>query len=124
MSMLARPLLAGAALWLIGTLVFRFGGPATLHPPTAARTIPAYLVNFFLAGLAVRVAFPWLGLPRERWPAAVTLFILPTLVLDAFTAAFFPAVFPNLSPAAAPTFGGLMLISAAGAVVSAWVFTQ
>jgi hypothetical protein len=122
--MLAKPLLAGAALWLIGTLAFRLGGPSTLHPPTAARTIPAYLVNFFLAGLVVRLAFPWLGLPRERWPAAVTLFILPTLVLDAFTAAFFPAVFPNLSPAAAPTFGALMLISAAGAVVSAWVFTR
>jgi hypothetical protein len=111
-------------LWLIGTLVFRLGGPSILHPPTAARTIPAYLVNFLLAGLVVRLAFPWLGLPRERWPAAVTLFILPTLALDAFAAAFFPTAFPNLSPAAAPTFGGLMLISAAGAVVSAWVFTQ
>jgi hypothetical protein len=122
--MLDRPLLAGAALWLIGTLVFRLGGLSILQPPTVSRTIPAYLVNFLLAGLVVRLAFPWLGVPRERWPAAVTLIILPTLVLDAFATAFFPAVFPNLSPAAAPTFGGLMLISSAGAVVSAWVFGQ
>ena len=120
--MLRRALLAGLTLWLMGTVVLRFGGNATIPPPTAARTIPVYLVSFLLAGLAARLGFRGMRIPREAWPAAVTLFILPTLVLDAFVTAFFPAVYPNLSPAAAPTFGGLMLISAAGAVVSAWVF--
>ncbi|HEY2376041.1 MAG TPA: DUF5367 family protein [Gemmatimonadaceae bacterium] len=122
--MFSRALLAGVALWVLGTIVFRFAGPATIHPPSVGRTIPAYALNFLLAGLVVRLAFPLLRVPRESWPSAVTLFILPTLVLDAFATAFFPAVFPNLAPAAAPTFGGLMLISAAGAVVSAWVFNR
>lgn len=120
--MVRRALLAGIILWGLGTIVFRFGGPSTLHPPTIGRTLPAYLINFFLAGAVVRILFPWLGLSRATWPAAVTLFILPTLVLDAFATAFFPTVFPNLAPGAAPTFGGLMLVSAAGAVMSAWAF--
>jgi len=117
-----RPLLAGTALWVIGTLVFRLGGSSMIHPPSIVRTLPSYIVNFVLAGAMVRIAFPLLGLPRASWPAAVTLFILPTLILDAFSTAFFTDTFPNLPPAAAPTFGGLMLISAAGAVTSAWVF--
>jgi hypothetical protein len=114
--------LAGLALWIIGTVMFRLAGNAIIHPPAAGRTVPSYLVSFLLAGLMVRLLFPWLGVPRLDWPAAVTLLILPTLLLDAFTTAFFPAVFPNLPPAAAPTFGGLMLMSAGGAVVSAWLF--
>src|SRR4051812_28310181 len=116
--------LAGLALWLIGTVVLRLGGDAIIQPPTPGRTIPTFLVSFLLAGLIIRLAFPWLHVPRQQWPAAVTLFILPTLLLDAFATAFVPAVFPNLPPAAAPAFGGLMLISAAGAVVSAWVFRR
>jgi len=120
--MLAKVQLTGLALWLIGTVVLRLAGNAILHPPSPERILPTYLVSFLLAGLMVRLLFPWLGVPRLEWPAAVTLLVLPTLLLDAFTTAFFPAVFPNLPPAAAPTFGGLMLISAAGAVVSAWLF--
>jgi hypothetical protein len=118
----AKVQLTGLALWLIGTVVLRLAGNAILHPPSPERILPTYLVSFLLAGLMVRLLFPWLGVPRLEWPAAVTLLVLPTLLLDAFTTAFFPAVFPNLPPAAAPTFGGLMLISAAGAVVSAWLF--
>jgi Family of unknown function (DUF5367) len=68
-----------------------------------------------------RLLLRWIGVPREARPAAITLFILPTLVLDAFSTAFFSTVFPNLPTALAPVFGGLMLVSAAGAVIGAWL---
>ena len=42
--------------------------------------------------------------------------MLPTLILDPFSCAFFPSVFPNMDPAAAGIFGGLMLICCGGAV--------
>ena len=114
-------LLAGGVLWLMGTLVFRFGPPGILEPPSPAQTILFYLVNAVIVIVVVRILFAWAGVGRDERPAAVSLFILPTLLLDAFATAFFPAFFPNLQRAAAPTFGGLMLISAAGAVLGAWL---
>jgi len=119
--MYGRVLGAGLGLWVVGTLAFRLGGSAIIHPATLARTIPSYIVNATLALVVSRLLFRWIGVPADARPAAITLFILPTLVLDAFSTAFFPAVFPNLPPAAAPTFGGLMLVSAAGAVIGAWL---
>jgi hypothetical protein len=116
-----RAFIAGLVVWVIGTVVFRFAGASLVHPPSLRRTIPSYLVNCAIAMIVVRLLLPRLGLPRDQWPAAATLFILPTLLLDPFATAFFPQVFPNLPPAAAPTFGGLMLVSAGGAVIGAWL---
>jgi hypothetical protein len=47
--------------------------------------------------------------------------MLPTLLLDPFSCAFFHTVFPNLDPGAAGAFGGWMLIFCAGAVAGVWV---
>jgi len=44
---------------------------------------------------------------------------LPTLCLDAFSATFFPAVFPNIAPGAAGVFGGWMLACCAGGLIGA-----
>jgi len=116
-----RALLAGIAIWIVGTIVFRLGGPGMVHAPGVTRTIPGYVVNALIAGAVVQLLFRLLRIPPASWPEAVTLYILPTLLLDAFTTAFFPRTFPNLDVAAAPTFGGLMLVSIGGAVVSAWL---
>jgi hypothetical protein len=119
--MYTKALLAGLALWVIGTVAFRVGPAGLVHAPSLARTIPWYLVNAILALVVARLAMRWIGVPPNLRPAAVSLFILPTLLLDSFATAFFPVVFPNLPMAGAPTFGGLMLISAGGAVVGAWL---
>jgi len=119
--MYKQALLAGVALWAIATAAFRFGPAGLVHAPSALRTIPSYLLNGILALIVARLAMRWIGVPPNLRPAAVSLFILPTLLLDAFTTAFFPNVFPNLPAAGAPTFGGLMLIAAGGAVVGAWL---
>jgi len=119
--MYLRTLLAGLGLWIIGTVVFRLGPSGLVQEPSLARTLLYYVINAMLALIVSRLAMHWIGVPREARAAAVTLFILPTLILDAFSTAFFTVVFPNLPPAAAPTFGGLMLISAGGAVVGAWL---
>jgi hypothetical protein len=47
--------------------------------------------------------------------------MLPTLLLDPFSSAFFPAVFPNIAPEMAGVFGGWMLCSCAGALLGAAV---
>jgi hypothetical protein len=121
LQLMKRALVAGVILWLIGTAMFRFGGHSMIHPPSASRTVPAYALYFVASVIVVRILLPRLGIARESWPAATTLFILPTLLLDPFATAFFPAAFPNLPAEAAPTFGGLMLIASAGAVVAGWL---
>src|ERR1035438_6681005 len=55
-----------------------------------------------------------LGLERDLWPKAATLLILPTLILDPFSCAFFTTIFPNLDPGAAGAFGGWILICCGG----------
>jgi hypothetical protein len=94
---------------------------ALLRAPDGWRTVASYIVNALAALIVSRLIFRWIGVPRQSRPVAMTLFILPTLILDSFATAFFPYVFPNLPAAAAPTFGGLMLISAGGAVIGAWL---
>jgi hypothetical protein len=46
---------------------------------------------------------------RAAWPAAAVALLLPTLLLDPFSSAFFPLVFPNIPREAAGVFGGWML---------------
>jgi hypothetical protein len=96
-------------------------GAWLLRAPDGWRTVASYIVNALAALIVSRLIFRWVGVPPQSRPAAMTLFILPTLILDSFATAFFPYVFPNLPAAAAPTFGGLMLISAGGAVIGAWL---
>jgi hypothetical protein len=61
-----------------------------------------------------------LGFQKDQWPRAATLLILPTLVLDPFSCAFFSSMFPNLDPAAAGAFGGWMLICCGGGIAGVW----
>jgi hypothetical protein len=58
-------------------------------------------------------------LKREDRIAGAVSIALPTLLLDPFSSAFFPAVFPNMAPEVAGVFGGWMLICCAGALMGA-----
>ena len=115
-----RPLLLGLLLWIMGTLGVRFGGYRFLLPHSPVRTLLLDLASFLLMALLVRRLFARLRLEKERWPAAVTLLMLPTLLLDPFSCLFFPTVFPNADPTTAGVFGGWMLIFCGGAVAGLW----
>jgi len=112
-----RRLLAyGLALWLAGTLAVRLWGRFLLHPGSVLGTWLLYVVSFVaMAGLARRLC-RLAGLARHEWPRGAVSLALPTLLLDPLSSAFFPSVFPNLTPAAAGLFGGWMLCCCAGAL--------
>jgi hypothetical protein len=116
-----RPLIIGALLWIVGTVAIRLGGQGLLHPNRPAATLILYLASFVLMALLVPRTFRRLGLAGDSWPAAATLLMLPTLILDPFSCAFFTVIFPNVEPGAAGVFGGWMLIFCAGAVVGVWL---
>jgi hypothetical protein len=109
-----RSLVAGIVLWLVGTIGIRLAGERLLHPGHPLATLILYAVSFALMAFLV---------PRivrgDR--AAVTLLMLPTLILDGLACVFFTAVYPNVDPAAAGLFGGWMLICCGGAVVGVWL---
>jgi hypothetical protein len=115
-----RTFLVGILLWTAGTVAIRLAGQRLLLPDHTARTLGLYLVSFFsMALLAPRICRR-LGLQNDLWPKAATLLILPTLILDPFSCAFFTSMFPNLDPRAAGAFGGWMLICCGGGVAGVW----
>ncbi|HXM39696.1 MAG TPA: DUF5367 family protein [Bryobacteraceae bacterium] len=115
-----RTLLTGILIWIGGTLGVRLAGHSFLQPGRPLSTLALYLVSFVLMAFLVPRICRRLGVDRDLWPRAATLLILPTLILDPFSCAFFTSMFPNLDPGAAGAFGGWMLICCGGGVAGVW----
>ncbi|MGH9711737.1 MAG: DUF5367 family protein [Candidatus Acidiferrales bacterium] len=112
-----RLFLCGLAIWLVATLALRLAGQHVLHPRNWKSTLIIFAAVFpFIAWMVPRLCRRF-GLPLDQWPAGAFWLLLPTLLLDPFSSAFFPVVFPNMVPEVAGLFGGLMLWCCAGALV-------
>jgi uncharacterized protein DUF5367 len=109
-----RLFLSGLAIWFLATIALRFAGHHALrpdHPP-----IFLFAISFpFMAWLARRLCRRF-HVPPELWLAGSVSLALPTLLLDPFSSAFFPLLFPNIAPEMAGVFGGWMLWCCAGAI--------
>src|SRR5580658_11136973 len=116
-----RILCIGILLWFVGTVAIRLAGRGLLHPNRPVATLVLYLASLVLMALLAPRIYRRLGLPEDSWPAAATLLMLPTLILDPFSCAFFTIIFPSVEPGAAGVFGGWMLIFCAGAVAGVWL---
>lgn len=114
-------LLVGLLLWISGTVVIRLEGQRILRTGEPLGIVLLYVVSFVLMGVLTRRIFHRLGLEKDSWPAATTLLVFPTLILDPLSCLFFHTAFPNLDPSAAGLFGGWMLILCGGAVAGVWV---
>jgi hypothetical protein len=114
-----RLLLSGAILWTAGTLILRLGGANLLRPDAPARTL--ILFGISLPAMAFVARRLCRRLPPEEWAAGAVSLVLPTLLLDPFSSAFFSAVFPNIDPRAAGVFGGWMLVCCAGALAGVMI---
>jgi len=114
-----RLILYGLGMWVAGTLALRIAGQHLLRPSDPGGTLILFAVSFPLMALIVRRICSRFRLPQEQWLEAGLLIALPTLLLDPFSSAFFPLVFPNMAPAVAGVFGGWMLWCCAGALVGA-----
>jgi Family of unknown function (DUF5367) len=114
-----RLFLFGLAGWFLATLALRLAGQHVLRPGNGFGTLTLFAVSFPLMALLIRRLCRRFRLRPEQWPAGAVAVLLPTLLLDPFSSAFFPAVFPNLSPELAGVFGGWMLWCCAGGLVGA-----
>ncbi len=112
-----RLLTVGLALWIAGTALLR-AAPARLMPLDDATVILiVFALSFLACAWLVRAACQGARLSPREWPAGAIAILAPTLVLDPFSSAFFPLVFPNLPPDAAGVFGGWMLCCCAGGLL-------
>jgi hypothetical protein len=111
--MFVRAFIIGIVFWLGGTIIIRLAGQHLLR---ADRALLLYLFSFIL--LASITPLLLKGTDRR---SAVTLLMLPTLILDALACPYFTTIYPNVDPAAAGLFGGWMLICCGGAVVGVWL---
>jgi hypothetical protein len=111
----------GVLLWLVGTAAIRLAGQRLLHSGRPYGTLILYLISFLLMALLGPRIFRRVGVQKDSWPAAATLLMFPTLILDPFSCVFFSTIFSNVEPGAAGVFGGWMLVCCAGVVVGIWV---
>jgi hypothetical protein len=116
-----RLLLCSLGIWAAATLVLRAAGQHVLHPGDPVGTIVLFAVSFPLMAWAIRRLCRRFRLPRDQWLAGAVSALLPTLLLDPISCAFFQAVFPNMVPESAGLFGGWMLWCCAGALMGALV---
>ena len=112
-----RLVLYGVAIWGGATAVLRVTGQHLLHPDDWRRTLILFAISFPLMAWIVRRLCHRFKLPREQWLHGAVSVALPTLLLDPFSSAFFPVVFPNMAPEVAGVFGGWMLWCCAGALL-------
>ena len=80
-----------------------------LPPRDGISTLMRFAASAPLMVATVRVLCARFEPRREAWPAAAMALLPPTLLLDPFSSAFFPLVFPNIPGEAAGVFGGWML---------------
>jgi len=114
-----RLVLYGLVIWILATLALRTAGQHLLRPHDWKGTLVVYAVSFPLMAWVVRRFCRRVHLQPAQWPAGAISLALPTLLLDPFSSAFFPVVFPNIAPGVAGVFGGWMLWCCAGALVGA-----
>jgi hypothetical protein len=112
-----RLFLYGLAIWLAATAILRLRGQRLLHPANPTRTLILFAIPFPLIAWVVRRICRRFQLPRAQWLQAAFWRLLPTLLLDSFSSAFFPIVFPNMAPEVAGVFGGWMLWCCASGLV-------
>jgi hypothetical protein len=114
-----RLFLSGLAIWAAATVALRLAGQRLLRPGDWIGPLILFAVSFPMMAWIVRRLCKRFQLRPEQWFAGAVSLALPTLLLDPFSCAFFPVVFPNMAPSVAGVFGGWMLWCCAGAMVGA-----
>jgi len=114
-----RFIFVGFILWVAATLALRVVGQRIISNRGWLPIVVLFAISFVAMALLVRLACTRARLAPQEWPLAAISLLLPTLLLDPFSSAFFAAVFPNMAPENAGVFGGWMIVCCAGGLLGA-----
>jgi fucose permease len=114
-------IVVGFILWLAATLSLRFVGQWVISNRGWLNVMVLFAISFVAMALLLRLACIRARLAPHDWPGAAVSLLLPTLLLDPFSSAFFPVVFPNMAPENAGVFGGWMIVCCAGGLLGALI---
>lgn len=117
-----RFLAYGIVGWIVATAALRLAGQHVLRSSEWKGIFVLYLLSFILMAALARRLLLTFRINQGQVLGAVVSLLLPTLLLDPFSSAFFPVAFPNMAPSLAGAFGGWMLISCAGALVGGMTY--
>ena len=112
-----RLVLLGFVFWALATALLRLAGQRILPTHPGLRIVILFAASFAVMAILIRRVCQRARLDRDQWPMAAVSLLLPTVLLDPFSSAFFPIVFPNVAPQAAGVFGGWMIVCCAGGLV-------
>jgi hypothetical protein len=113
--------LRGLVIWAGATLLLRVAGQRLFHPGAHLGILLLFLISLPAMAWLVRNLCQAAGLPPAQWPAGAISVALPTLLLDPFSSALFPSLFPNIAPQMAGVFGGWIIWCCAGALLGVMV---
>lgn len=116
-----RPFFAGVGfgVWLLATLAVRAAGHAFfLYDNLLVLAALWLLGSISMIGLAT-LLFVRSGLQRTQRFEAAVLLVLPGMALDALVTENFAGFFPNMSVAAAGSFGAWLLLCYASVLLAA-----
>lgn len=99
----------GILAWLFGTLIFRIGGQFFFFPENPLSMILVFGASIPLIASLSYPIYSWKQISPSERPLAVVSAALPSLVLDAVSILWFPAVFPNLPVTASAPFAAWLL---------------
>lgn len=106
-------LLFGFTVWLLVTLVFRYGSHLFFLPENLPVLMSLFLAVVPVLGFLTFYVFRKYRLSGPESVNSAVLMALPGMVLDTLCIHFFEAVFPTLRPEYGPTLGAWIL----------WVYT-
>jgi hypothetical protein len=112
-----RLLVVGLAIWFAATVLLRLAGQRILAGGDWQHVVVLFTSSLIAVALLVRLACIRAGLAPEEWLNGAVSLLLPTMLLDPFSSAFFSFVYPNMRPENAGVFGGWMIICCAGGLL-------
>jgi hypothetical protein len=110
-----RLAICGIVIWFGATAALRLWGQHILRSTRPSAILVLFAVSLVAMGWIVRRLCVRFSPEPRLWLGGALSVAAPTLLLDPFTSAFFPQVFPNISPTMAGVFGGWILCCCAGA---------
>ena len=117
----ARMLMVGFVLWLVGTIGIRIFGQYVFRPDNPISVVALLLISFPLMFLLVRKICADANMAVEQWPVAAVVLLTPTFVLDTLSTILFPIVYPNIDQRAAGLYGGWIIWCIGGALLGVTV---